>query len=68
MLARMWGKGNTCSLLVGLQAWTTSVEVTVVVPLEVGDRSTSRSSYTALGNVPKGLHPAIEILDHHAHC
>jgi hypothetical protein len=33
MLATMWRKGNTPSLLVGLQACTTTLEISLAVPL-----------------------------------
>jgi hypothetical protein len=32
MLARMWRKGNTPPLLVGLQACTTTLEISLAVP------------------------------------
>jgi hypothetical protein len=32
MLARMWGKNNTPSLLVGLQAGTITLEISLAVP------------------------------------
>ena len=36
MLARMWIKRNTPPLLVGLQACTTSLEISLVVPQKIG--------------------------------
>jgi hypothetical protein len=35
MLARMWRKGNTPPLLVGLQACTTTLEISLVVPQKI---------------------------------
>jgi hypothetical protein len=32
MLARMWIKGNTHTLLVGVQIWTATVEISMLVP------------------------------------
>jgi hypothetical protein len=36
MLARMWRKRNTPLLLVGLQACTTTMEISLVVPEKIG--------------------------------
>jgi hypothetical protein len=36
MLARMWIKGNTPPLLVGLQACTTTLEISLAVPQKIG--------------------------------
>jgi hypothetical protein len=36
MLARMWRKRNTPPLLVGLQACTTTVEISLAVPQKIG--------------------------------
>jgi hypothetical protein len=36
MLSRMWRKRNTPPLLVGLQAGTTTVEISLVVPQKIG--------------------------------
>jgi hypothetical protein len=36
MLARMWRKRNTPPLLVGLQAGTTTLEISLVVPQKTG--------------------------------
>jgi hypothetical protein len=35
MLARMWRKRNTLSLLVGLQSATTTVEINLAVPQKI---------------------------------
>ena len=51
MLERMW---NTLSLLVGVQTCTGTMKIRVVIPQEDGNQSTSRSSYTTIGHIPKG--------------
>jgi hypothetical protein len=38
MLARMWRKRNTSPLLVGLQASTTTLEVSLEVPQKIGHK------------------------------
>ena len=38
MLAWMWRKRNTLPLLVGLQAFTTTLEVSLVVPQKIGQK------------------------------
>lgn len=53
MLVNMESRGNTHPLLVGLQSWTASVEMSVAVLQENGNRFTSRSSYITLGHIPK---------------
>jgi hypothetical protein len=45
MLTRMSGKGNTHSLLGAQRACTATIEISVTVSQEAGNRSTSRSSY-----------------------
>jgi hypothetical protein len=66
MLARMWIKGNIHPLLVGVQTCTVTMEISVVIPQEAGSRSTSRSSYTTLGYIPKGhiILPQKHLYDH----
>ena len=53
MLERMWCKGNTPSLLVGVQTCTTSLEISIVNSQKIGNLSTSRSSDTVLGIYPE---------------
>ena len=48
MLERMWNKGNTPSLLVGLQTWTATMKINMVVPQKIGNWSTSQPSYIPL--------------------
>jgi hypothetical protein len=52
MLERMWRKRNTPPLLVGLQACTTTLEVSLEVPQRIGHIPTRRSS---LGIYPEDV-------------
>jgi hypothetical protein len=57
MLARMWRKRNTPSLLVGLQACTTTLEISLAVPQKIGHSTTRGSCNTSPGHpedVPTG--------------
>jgi hypothetical protein len=51
MLARIWRKRNTPPLLVGLQACTTTLEVSLDVPQKIGHNTTGRSCNTSPGEV-----------------
>jgi hypothetical protein len=44
MLLRMWRKRNTPTLLVGFQACTTTLEVSLEVPQKIGHNTTGSSS------------------------
>ena len=46
-------KGNTYSLMVGVQTGTTTMEISVYVLQNTENRSATCSSYTALGHNPK---------------
>ena len=52
-LVRMWRKRNTSPLLVGLQAGTTTLEISLSVPQKMGNRSTWGPSYTTPGHTPR---------------
>ena len=57
MLARMWRKRNTPPLLVGLQACTTTLEISLLVPQIIGHSTTVGSRNTSPGypeDVPTG--------------
>ena len=57
--SRMWSTRNTPPLLVGVQTYTATMEISVAVP-QNGTLSTSRPRYITLGHIPKGhfiLHP-----------
>lgn len=45
---------NTHSLLVGLQTYIATVEISVGIAQKDENQSTSRSSYTTLDHIPKG--------------
>jgi hypothetical protein len=53
MLARMWRKRNTPPLLVGLQACTTTLEISLAVPQKLGHSTTGRSSNTSPGHITR---------------
>jgi hypothetical protein len=53
ILARMWRKRNTPPRLVGLQACTTTLELSLEVPQKIGHNTTRRSSNTAPGHIPR---------------
>ena len=54
MLERMWGKGNTPELLVGVQAGTAPLDVSVVISKEIRKQPSSRLSNTTFGFISKG--------------
>jgi hypothetical protein len=54
MLMRIWSKGNTSSLLVGMQTCPTTLEINVAVSQKTGNHSTSSPSYTTPGYITKG--------------
>ena len=55
MLKRLWGKGNTSALLVGMQAGTTPLDVSLVISQKIRKQPSSRSSNTTLGIYPKDV-------------
>jgi hypothetical protein len=56
MLLRMWRKRNTPPLLVGLQAGTTTLEISLVVPQEIGHSTTTGGSgSTSPGHYPEDV-------------
>jgi hypothetical protein len=55
ILAMVWSKGNTPPLLVAVQTSMANMEINVAIPQEDWNWSTSRSSCTALGRIPKGV-------------
>jgi hypothetical protein len=55
MLERMWRKSNTPPLLVGLQADTTTLEISLAVPQKIGHSTTGGSSNTSLGIYPEDV-------------
>ena len=54
MLERLWGKGNTSALLVGMQAGTTPLDVSVEISQKIRKQPSSRSSNTTFEYVSKG--------------
>jgi hypothetical protein len=55
MLARMWRKRNTPPLLVGLQAGTNTLEISLAVPQKTGHSTTRRSSNIVPGHIPRDV-------------
>jgi hypothetical protein len=53
MLVRMWRKRNIPPLLVRLQAGTTTLEISLVVPQKIGHNTTGRSSNTSPGHISR---------------
>ena len=53
MLERMWSKGNTHPLLVGMQTCTTTLEISMAVSQKIGNQPTSGSSNITLWHIPK---------------
>jgi hypothetical protein len=53
MLVRLWTKGNTPSLLVGVQTCIIIMDINLAVSQKIGNSSTSRHSYITPGYIPK---------------
>jgi hypothetical protein len=53
LLKRILSLRNTPPLLVGLQAGTTTLEISLVFPQKIGHSSTRRSSNTTPGHIPR---------------
>jgi hypothetical protein len=53
MLARMWGKRNTPPVLVGLQACTTTLEISLEVPQIIEHNTTEDLAIPLLGVYPE---------------
>ena len=53
MLARMWRKRNTPPLLVELQAYTTTLEISLAFPQKTGHSTIWGSAITLLGSYPE---------------
>ena len=49
----LWSKGNAPPLLVGAQTWTATMEISMAIPQKDETESTSSSSYSTLGYIPK---------------
>jgi hypothetical protein len=51
----MWQNMNLCTLLVGMQISTTTMESSMEIPQKAKDRTAIRSSDTAPGHLFKGM-------------
>ena len=58
MLARMWRKGNSLALLVGMQIGAATLENSVEVPQKIKNRTTLQLSNSTTRNLPKGYRSA----------
>ena len=54
MLERLWGKGNTPPLLVGVQAGTAPLDISMAISQKIWKQPSSRPSNTTFGYIPKG--------------
>ena len=50
----MWGKGNISALLVGVQAGTAPLDVSMAIFQEIRKQPSSRPGNTTFGHIPKG--------------
>lgn len=62
MLESLWSKGKTHPLLVGVQTFTATMEISMAGSQLTGSQSTSRLSYTALADIPKNAQSYHEII------
>lgn len=53
MLMRMWSKGNTPPLLVGVQICTTALKTNLIVPQKIGN-TTPRQIHKGDSSLPQG--------------
>ena len=54
MLERLWGKGNTSALLVGMQAVTAPLGESVVISQKIRKQPSSKPTKTTFGYILKG--------------
>ena len=66
MLERIWGKGNTHPLLVGVETCIATVVISETVPQENENQSTLISSYTTGEKIHQGhvILPQRQLLNH----
>jgi hypothetical protein len=57
MLVRMWSKGKTPPLLVGVQTCTTTLEINLVVSQKTGNSLPQNPAIPLLGIYPKDAPP-----------
>ena len=55
MLVRMWRKGNSCALLVGMQTAVATVGSSMEAPQKIKNESASRPSNPTSGNISEGI-------------
>ena len=54
MLERLWGKGNTPALLVGMQAGIAPLDISVAISQKIRKQPSSRPSNITFGYISKG--------------
>jgi hypothetical protein len=62
MLVRIWRKRNTPPFLVGLQACTTTVEISLAFPQRIGHRTTTGSRNTSPGHITFIFHRTVLLI------
>lgn len=62
MLMRTQGKGNSDILVVEVQTGTVTVEISLAIPEETGNKSASRISYIHHAHIFKGLYILLQRL------
>ena len=55
MLERVWKKGNSLTLLVGMQTSTATIENSVEIPQKTGNRTTIWRSNSTAGRTQQGI-------------
>ena len=54
MLERLWGKGNTLALLMGMQADIAPLDISLAISQKIWKQPSLRPSYTTFGYISKG--------------
>lgn len=69
MLVSVRSKGNTHPVVVGVQTYAASMEISVMAPQKAGNIFTLRSSYPTLWYIPTGLYNLLQRhLLNYVHC
>ena len=66
MWERMWGKGNTPALLVGVQIGPDPLDISMAISQKIRKQPISRPSNTTFGYISKGcsIVPQARVLNH----
>ena len=68
MLERVWRKGNTLTLLVGMQTSTATMENSVEIPEKTGNRTAIRPSNPTAGHTHRGNQKGKRHVYPNVHC